>query len=377
MANTEPPATHFLEHFFSGMRTRANQPLLFERQGAVFMSVTHRETAVRIADFTRALSATTLAPGDRVALYAAASPALLIAEWAVLASRGVAVIVPRSFSSEDLIETLIESKSRLVIIDRLATGYHLANAAAALPDLQHIICFEGGAEAPLPIWSWGDFIDSGRTQPDRASSLLRAIADKDTALLFYYKGTGGARRATRYTHALLLDHVSRIETMLGAAAIRKDELVLTATAWEHAVGHIASCYVPVLKEALVQITHGIANVTLFENCPHVTVGDATFFDGVRQNIIQWVHQSGRVESSMLKKALALSKQSYESPRSLGLLARIQKAALKATIVNKIQRALGGRLRLFIGTDNEAHYETQLFFHTFGIEFIELPQEAFR
>jgi long-subunit acyl-CoA synthetase (AMP-forming) len=315
-----------------------------------------------------------------VALHAAATPALLIGEWAVLASKGVAVIVPRSFSPDDLTETLVESKSRLAIVDRLATAYHLAGHTDMLPDLKYIVCFEGTAQAQLPIMSWTDFLDSGRMEPDRSTALLRTISDKDTALLFYYKDQRGARQAMRYTHALLLEHIARIESMLGAAAIRNGELVLTATAWEHAVGHIASCYVPAIKQALVQITHAIPDISLFENSPQVVVGDAAFFDGVRQNIVRHVRQSGQVESAMLNKALSLSKSSFESPKgakNLSPLPRIQRAFLQGTIVSKVQKMLGGRLRLFIGTDDEAHYETQLFFHTFGIELIELPQEVFK
>ncbi len=374
---TEPAPSHFLHYLLADMRARAEQPLLCEKQGAIFHTVTLRETASRIGDFARALSAAAVEAGDRVALHASASPALLIGEWAILAMKGIAVIIPRSFSPEELIDTLVESKSKLVLVDRLATAYHLASNAAAVPDLKYIVCFEGTAHAPLPISSWGDFIDSGRREPDRSTALLRSITDKDTALLFYYHDAEGKRQATRYTHGLLLTHIGRIESMLGKAAILRTELVLTATAWEHAIGHIASCYLPVFMEALVQITHGIADIALFENSPQVTVGDAAFFDGIRQNILQLVRQSGQIESAMLAKAIAFSKMSYESPKSIGPLSHILRAILQATIVKKVQKLLGSKMRLFIGTDDEAHYDTQIFFHTFGIDLIELPQEVFK
>lgn len=371
-------ATHFLQYLLTDMRARAEQPLLCEKQGAIFHTVTLRETASRIADFARALSAASIEQGDRVTLHAAASPSLLIAEWAILAGKGVAVIVPRSFTPDELIETLAESKSKIVIVERFATAYHLAANASAIPDLKCIVCEEGNAHAALPIVSWGDFIDAGRMEPDRSTALLRSITEKDTALMFYYRDTDGQRHAIRYTHGLLLDHVGRIEAMFKDEAIQKGELVLNATSWEHAVGHIASCYAPVLKEALVQITHGIPDISLFENTPQVTVGDAAFFDGIRQSILQLIRQSGQVESAMLNKALALSKQNYESQKKgLSPFARLQWAMLQATIVHKVKKLMGGQMRLFIGTDDEAHYETQLFFHTFGVNLIELPQEVFK
>jgi len=370
--------THFLDAIFAEMRSRAEQPLLCEKQGAIYRGVTRRETVVRIGDFVHALNAAAVGAGDRVVFYAAASAALLISEWAVLANRGIAVIVPRSFSPEDLHEVLLESKSRLVIVDRLATAYHLVNDARTLPDLRHIVCLEGGGSlTSLPIWSWGDFIDCGRMLPDRMAASLRAITGKDTALMFYSKDQTGAKQATRYTHTLLLDHIGRIESLLSRSCIRPGELVLTATSWEQPIGHIATCYAPIPREAVIQITHAIPDVSLFENGPQVTVGDSAFFDGIRDNIQQLVRHSGRIETWMLAKAVIHSKQNYESPGGIRPLIRLQKSFLQATIIKKVKKMLGGRLRLLIGTDDEAHYETQLFFHTFGIELVELPQEAFR
>jgi acyl-CoA synthetase (AMP-forming)/AMP-acid ligase II len=214
-------------------------------------------------------------------------------------------------------------------------------------------------------------------QPDRSAAGLRAIVGKDTALLFYFKDAKGRKQATRYTHTLLLEHIARIETLLGKSALRAEELVMTTTSWEQPIGHIAACYCPVTKEAMVQITHAVPDVSLFENNAHVAVGDAAFFDGIRESIEKVVRQSGQIESMMLAKAVSLSKPSYESPGGIRPLLRMQKAALQATIVKKVRKMLGANLRLFIGTDNEAHYDTQLFFHTFGIELVELPQEVFR
>jgi long-subunit acyl-CoA synthetase (AMP-forming) len=376
MAETAPAATHFLHYFFDSTRVRAEQPLLCEKQGATYHTVTQREGGARISDFARALFAAGIEPADRVALHAPASASLLIAEWAVIASRAVAVIVPRSFGTEDVIETLIESKSKIIILDRLATAYSLAAAAGSLPDLKYIICLEGGAQGDLPTLSWGEFIDSGRRKPDHSASQMRAITEKDTALLFYYKDTDNTLKATRYTHALLLDHSARISSLLGDKGIRPGELVLTATSWEHAIGHITACYVPILKEALVEITYGIADIVLFENGPEVTVGDAIFFDGVRQNILEHVRQSGHIESFLLNQALTISKESVKKSRE-GMLRKFTRALLKATILKKVQKMLGGKARLFIGTDDEVPYDIQLFFQAFGVELIELPQEAFR
>jgi len=371
----ETSAAHILEFLFSGIRTRGDQPLLAERLGSAFHIMTQRETAARIADFARALSAAAVGPRDRVTLHAAPGPGMLISEWGILALRGVAVIVPRSFSYDDLVETLRESNSRLAVVDRLETACRLAGASGSLPDLRHIVCLEGEAQAAIPVLSWDDFIESGRREPDRSTAQLRLITGKDTALLFYYKDGAGALQAVRYTHALLMDHARRIDAILGAASIRKQELVLTTTGWEQAVGHITSSYVPVLKETIIQISYGIPDTDLFDHQPDVIVADAAFFDALRRHVIEHVRLSGRIESAMLAKAIALGKERFELRKSFSPVPRIQQAALNATIIKKVQKLLGGKLRLFIGTDNETHYDTQLFFHAFGIELIELPQEV--
>ena len=370
-------SAHFLDYLFTDMRTRGDRLLLCENRGSLVQNVTHREGMNRVGSFAKALLALSVEPGKRVALHVPASTSMLICEWALLAVKAVAVIIPRHFSADELIETLAESKSTIVLVERLATAYHLAEAASQLPDLAHIVCVEGGGHGAIPITGWNDFLDAGLTAADRATALLRTISPKDTALLFYYRDEDGKRQAIRYTHESLLNQTGRIIGTLGSDNIRSGELVLTATGWEHPIGHLTSCYVPVLCEACVQITHAVPGIALFENGPQVIVGDGAFFDGLRHTILSAVRHSGQLESSLLQEALSLSKQRFESQKNAGMLAVFKQRIMDATVIKKVKKMLGGNMRLLIGTDAETQYETELFFHTFGITLTELPPEAFR
>ncbi len=374
--NTSEPS-HFLNHFYAMIKEFGEQPLLYEKRGGIFQYITYKEAATQLNSVARALYANGIMQDDRVAVQAQASPQLWIAEWGILANRAVEVIVPRSFNMEELKETLLESKSKLLLVDTLAAAKAIANIAESLPDLNHIVCFEGRNEAPL-ILSWGEFIDSGRRQPDRATALVRSILPKDTAIIFYYRTKDGARQATRYTHGLLFEHAQKIDSILSkASGIRQGNIILASAVWEYAISHIASCYFPLLKKAAIQLTSDSADITHLENSPDIIIGGTAYLDTLRQHVTSHVLQKGKMEYSMFVKAVALGKLKYESPKKLGLLQKAQNATLQAMVVKKIPKLLGENLRLLIGTDDSVAYETHVFFHTLGIELAEIPPEVFR
>jgi long-chain acyl-CoA synthetase len=374
----ESAEPNILQQFYASLAETGEQPLHNRKRGDTLTRVSRRQAASEISFSIRALYAQGVSPETRIAFQAQSSYLFWTAEWAAMACHCVPVVIPENFGIEDLISILAESKSMLVFVDTIATAQGLAQATAGLPELKKVICFDSKVEknAALPILSWEEFIESGAEIADRSGATIRSINGKSTAILFYDKDGKGALHVTRYTHDNLQKHTKTIDELLGnSATIHKGETVLTLTASGHAIGHIASCYIPVLKQAIIHIATDFDS-TAFECRPHIIIGSGLDLDSLRQKIIEHVKMQGPGANKELEMALALGKIKYE----LGKLNPWQRFAytlLRQTIFKEVREFLGGRLRLFIGIDDAVRYETQLFFEAFGVELVELPPEILK
>ena len=377
MALTEPAEQNLLQQFYADLASNGDQILHIRKNGNTLSRITRRQAASEVSQFIRALYAHGVPPESRVTFQAPSDYPLWIAEWGVLASHCAPVIVPENFNIAELLSILAESKSVLVIIDRLATAQAIAEAAVNLPDLKQIICFEGNAQSHLPIVSWDSFFESGTQVADRTGATIRSIIGKSTAILFYYKDEKGNLQATRYTHQLLLKNIQKIDELLGnSATIHKGETVLALTTWGQAIGHMVSYYLPVLKLASVQIASKKSGPGILECRPHVLIGRGMDLEILKQDIVDHVKQQGPGARKELNMALAMGRIKYESGK-LNPWQRLGHTLLRQTIFKEVQEFLGGRLRLFISVDDAVRYETQLFFETFGIELVELPPEVIK
>jgi long-subunit acyl-CoA synthetase (AMP-forming) len=370
---------HFPHIFISGVRASSDKPFIFEKHAKMYISSLRKEVASQVNSFARALHSVGVDQDMRVAFCALPpSQSFWISECAVLSIRATAAIIPADFALADRIGALAETRSKVVVVATLADATALAQSATGLPDLTHIICCEGKAPAALPILDWREFVDSGRMHPDRTADLLASIASADTAMLFYAQGEGKAYQVTRYTHAQLLEHAYVIERLLGIAhPVHNTDIMLTSSSWDHPVAHIVSCFLPLLRDAAIQINADKADFACLDNHPQVLIATAAYLDTLRAHIEQQVRQSGTLEWNMLQKAIAYGKLKYESAHKMGRVQRLFDNALQVTVVKKVVHILGGRLRLIIGVDDATSYDTQLFFHAFGVDLVEVPAEAFR
>lgn len=369
----------FPQLFLSSVKSGAEKPFLFERHAKMFISQLRRDAAGQVNQFARALHSIKIEPDMRVA-FCALPPSIQywVSEMALLSIRGAAVIIPSSFPVAERIAILTETRSKAVVVATLAEATTLAQAAAEMKDLAHIICLQGKAMgAALPIHHWREFAESGRMHPDHMAETLSGTRPTDTALLFYTHTQGKLHKVQRYSHEQLLSHVTEMDKILGQThPVNEGDIVLTSPSWDYPAEHIASCFLPVFKRAAIQINPNDGDFTCLENQPHVLIAPAPYLEKLRAHIEKLFSDSGKTDLKMLNKAVSYGKQKYESKSKLGVISRFFDKFLRATVVRKVSRQLG-RLRLIIGADDSASYETQLFFHTFGAELVEVPTESLK
>lgn len=376
---SEQSYRHFPELFLQSLRQRGGEPLFYERHAKIFLGVTYKEVAAQTNLFARALCAVGLEKDARLTIHAEPSPKFWISELAALSVHANVVVVPQRFSVEELVEVLLETKSRMVIVSSFQRAKELAQVASELPELRHIVCFNGKLDGPLPIMDWQDFRESGRAAADYTARLCSELRPEDTAILFYSLSTrAGGYHVKRYSHQQLLEYAEIITNLLGDAhRIKEGNIIFSSPEWDYPTEHIASCFLPLLKRCAIQIHNGDIDPPCFDRHPNILIAPSFHLEELRQHIESVIKGRGRLEWKMLMKTLKNGKQHYESANKIRPWRRLQDSLLKATIGRKVSQTLGGKLRFIIGVDDQVKYDTLLFFHAFGMELVEIPGESFK
>lgn len=375
--------TTYTERYFPQIlldlvRESPARQLVYERQARMYVSSVRREVAGLINSSARFLHSLGIGDDARVAFCGLTpSKAYWVLELATLTIHSAAVIIPQSFSASERVAVVAESRSKVAVVETVQDAQLLLKSISQLPQLTHILCLSGKVDGAIAVSSWEECLEQGRMQPDHTAQLLASLTPTHTALLFYKVAKSG-HKATRYDHGQLLVHAQAIKGLLGQQqGVNEVGVILTSATWNAPAEHIASCFLPLLYGTALQVNDNSEDFFCLENHPSVLVAPAAYSNQLRAHMEQEVKASGWLEWKMLTKSLSYGKQKFEKENRIGLFRHMMDNMLKATVMKKVKKKLGGKLQLIVGTDDASSYKTQLFFHTFGVELVDVPEELYR
>ncbi len=182
-------------------------PLLFlERSADVFpdkeaityprSSYTYREMADTATQMARALAASGIAAGDRVAALLPNLPEMLIAHFGVPLRQAVLVSINTRLAAPEIEYILNHSGAKLLIVDTELAN-HIAPIRGNLQTVEEIVTVADTAAAyPVESIDYADFLARGSTDP-----LPWTVDDEDrTISINYTSGTTGRPKGVMYTH---------------------------------------------------------------------------------------------------------------------------------------------------------------------------------
>ncbi len=182
-------------------------PLLYlERSAQVFgdkvaivhdsQRITYREMADHATRLARAIGASGIGPGDRVAYLCPNIPPMLIAHFGVPLARAVLVAINTRLSGSEIAYILGHSGAKLLVVDTelLPTvAPHLGES----PQLREVITIdELGIASQVDSVSYPEFLERGSSDPLpwRTDDEFRTIS------INYTSGTTGRPKGVMYTH---------------------------------------------------------------------------------------------------------------------------------------------------------------------------------
>ncbi len=187
-------------------RTELTPLLYLERAAEVFAAkeaIVHGDRRLTYADaarhatrLARALQATGIEPGDRVAYLLPNVPEMLVAHFGVPLARAVLVAINTRLSSEEIRTILDHSGARLLVVDT-ELAPKVAPLAGELRSVEEIVTLDdAGVPSPLDATAYDELLARGSDEP-----LPWRVDDEERVIsINYTSGTTGQPKGVMYTH---------------------------------------------------------------------------------------------------------------------------------------------------------------------------------
>src|SRR4051794_3689641 len=213
--------------------------------------VTAAELLDEVQRVARALVATGLAPGQRVAIWAPNSIEWIVAALAITSVGGVLVPVNTRFKGTEAAYLLARSDARVLFTVRgfLDTDYPalLAASGEPLPSLRTIVLLAG--ERGAGATSLADFVTAGRTEPAGVvDARVDALGPDDPSDVVFTSGTTGSPKGVVMTHGQTL---RAYLDWCDWAGLRPRDRYLIVNPFFHIFGYKAGCLASLMRGATI------------------------------------------------------------------------------------------------------------------------------
>lgn len=209
---------------------------------------TFAEVASNVDEVAKALIASGISPGERVALWLVNRPEWMFCQFAITKIGSIVLPLNTSLRVDDLRYVLLHSGastlimlaesgpvSYLDVVRAISPGLDGKNAGdlrlEELPDLRRIITVDN-CTVPA-ILSWDAFMDSATSINDvEVATRASAVSPDDIASIMYTSGTTGAPKGVMHSHHILrnvVDEANRLN-------VRESDVILMYLPLFHAYG---------------------------------------------------------------------------------------------------------------------------------------------
>jgi long-chain acyl-CoA synthetase len=348
---------------------RSFPAFLVEREGT-WHEVSWAEAGRRADELAAGFLSLGIERGDRVAILSRTRVEWTISDFALSSIGAIVVPLYPTSSTADCLHVLANSGARALICEDAGQLAQLRADHSELTGLEHVVLVEGENELDLSELS-ARGRDHLARHPTAVADARAAIGECDVLTMLYTSGTTGPPKGCVLQHVdfwLVTDSVRQIELLepgdsillylpLAHNVARLVQFVAAAVG-----GTLAFCPdVSGLSQALTAV-----RPTVLPSVPRVFekvyAGVRAAFaeeTGAKRRLIDWAVAVGY-------RASELRQAGRDLPPGLAC----QRALAERLVFSKIQKRLGGRLRLAVSGGAPLAKEIAEFFHALGILILE-------
>jgi long-chain acyl-CoA synthetase len=190
--------------FWNKVEEIPDQPALSSREGEGWKTLTWRDYGDAVRETALGLIALGVEPKQTVALLSKNRPEWHIADVAGLTAGATTVPVYVTNSPPQVSYILGHSESRVAFVEDEEQLLKIEKERDELPNLRHVVIFDGVASADGFVLTLDDLRAKGRDlgdeQPDAYEARWKAVEPDDTATIVYTSGTTGPPKGAMLSH---------------------------------------------------------------------------------------------------------------------------------------------------------------------------------
>src|SRR5712691_10635584 len=187
--------------FLNAVDNLPNPRAQMVRRDGRWESISSQEFLRRVAGLSTALVELGVKPGDRVGLFAANRPEWHAADFAINGSGGITVPIYFNESPDRMTYILKHSGARVIIVAGAEQLKKLLPCRAQLPEPEHVIVADAGAEVPTECLRYETLIASAGGAEIAAYRMRAAqVLPGQLCTIIYTSGTTGEPKGVMLTH---------------------------------------------------------------------------------------------------------------------------------------------------------------------------------
>jgi long-chain acyl-CoA synthetase len=366
-----PPARTLATLALDATRRHSGTAMRYPQAGGDWGRTSYAQLGADVRALAKGLIALGVTAGDRVAILSNTRAEWTLADLGAICA-GAAVVPVYQTNSPEECQYVLEHSGATVLLaedeDQLAK---VAEIRDALPELRHVILFEGAGDDALTL---AELRAAGADLPDAdLDARVAAIGPDDLATIVYTSGTTGPPKGCMLTHGNVCADIDG--TMQRIDFVAGEDVVYIFLPLAHMLTRLVQ-FIAIEAGAemaywrrdpkkivedvqIVKPTHLPSVPRIFEKIHTVATAKADAAGGVKAKLFHWAVGVGR--------EVARREDRGGHP---GLVLKAQHALADKLVLHKIRDLFGGRLKLALTGAAPIATEILEFFHAAGVWVLE-------
>jgi long-chain acyl-CoA synthetase len=363
---------NLVQMFFSRAREKGDKPFLWNKAGGKWQPTSWAEAARQVASLATALQALGLKNGDRVMLVSENRPEFCITDLAIMAAGCVTVPTYTTNTERDHQHIIENSGACAIVVSNTKLAKTVLPAALRASSARMVIGIDdvrAGQSGTMDFHDWKDLIARHPADPETFAATAR-FKREDLACIIYTSGTGGSPRGVMQHHGAILHNVNGCCTIISEDFGWEDEVFLSFLPLSHAYEHTGGQHFPIGLGAEIYYSEGLEKLAsnIEEVRPTIMVVVPRLFEVLRTRISKQIEKQGRFANYLLDRAVTIGGK--RAAGGVPLHDQPMNLILKATLLPKISKRFGGRIKAMVSGGAPLNPEVGIFFESIGLTFLQ-------
>jgi long-chain acyl-CoA synthetase len=355
--------------FLNAIDSRPNSRAQMARRDGTWESIASAELLRRVAGLSMALVELGVKPGDRVGLFAANRPEWHAADFAINGSGGVTVPVYFNESPDRLTFILKHSGARVIIVAGAEQLKKLLPCRGQLPELEHVIVADAGADVPTECLRYETLIASAAGAEIAAYRMRAAqVLPGQLCTIIYTSGTTGEPKGVMLTHNNLSSNVT--DSCATFDFNPGTDIALSFLPLAHVYGRMMD-YIYIFGGVSVAYVEAVDLVpqALLEVHPTVIAAVPRFFEKIYSRLMEQGSKATGIKRKLFDWAVDVSRRAApwrNGAKGASPILKAQWALADKLVYKKIRAGMGGKLRMVFSGGAPLSKDLGEFFWSVGV-----------